>query len=85
LEFGYRFFYYYKVNEKEKKNEKMEINTVRSSLTLPERSFLLSIKKGILQWDFLEIPGVENLPAIQWKLENIKHMEKKSIKLPLEN
>lgn len=63
---------------------KKVISTVRSSLTLPERSFLLSIKKGIPQWDFLEIPGIEHLPAIQWKLVNIKRMEKKKHKAAIE-
>jgi predicted nucleotidyltransferase component of viral defense system len=63
---------------------KKVISTVRSSLTLPERSFLLSIKKRIPQWDFLGIPGVEHLPAIQWKLVNIKRMEKKKHKAAIE-
>ena len=56
---------------------KKVISAVRSSLTVPERQFLLSIKSGTPQWDLLDIPEIERLPAIRCKLENIKRMEKK--------
>ena len=50
---------------------------IRSSLTSSERDFLLSIKEGEPRWHSLGIPGVEALPAIQWKLENIRRMDPK--------
>jgi predicted nucleotidyltransferase component of viral defense system len=56
---------------------KKVISAVRSSLTAPERQFLLSIKSGTPKWNLLEIPEIERLPAIRWKLDNIKRMEKK--------
>lgn len=55
---------------------KKVIAALRSALTVPERQFLISIKSGIPQWDLLGIPEVERLPAIRWKLDNIKRMEK---------
>jgi Nucleotidyl transferase AbiEii toxin, Type IV TA system len=55
---------------------KKVIAALRSALTAPERQFLISIKSGIPQWDLLGIPELERLPAIRWKLDNIKRMEK---------
>jgi len=36
------------------------------------------------QWDLLKIKGIENLPAIQWKIMNIRKMEKKKHAVALE-
>jgi hypothetical protein len=40
---------------------------------MPEvhRRFLVSIKKGKPQWELLGLPHVENLPAVQWRLQNL--------------
>jgi predicted nucleotidyltransferase component of viral defense system len=40
---------------------------------MPEehRRFLLSVKRGEPDWSLLNLPGVENLPAVRWKLENL--------------
>ncbi|MBD3240537.1 MAG: nucleotidyl transferase AbiEii/AbiGii toxin family protein [Chitinivibrionales bacterium] len=40
-----------------------------------QRRFLLSMKAGDPAWDLLGIEGVEKLPALQWKLRNIRGME----------
>lgn len=53
------------------------ISILKKSLTLSEKQFLLSLKEGNPRWGLLEIEGIENLPAIQWKLMNIRKMEKK--------
>jgi len=52
----------------------MLITKVAQDLTLPERQFLLSLKEGKPQWDLLGLEGVQNLPAVQWKLLNIGRM-----------
>ncbi len=52
------------------------IHKIQSELTLEERKFLFSLKEGNPRWSLLEIPGVEDLPAIQWKLLNIRKMDK---------
>lgn len=49
---------------------------IPSELTHPEREFLVSIKEGSPKWDLIPIPGLDNLPAILWKLQNIKKMDK---------
>jgi hypothetical protein len=40
---------------------------------MPEehRRFLISVKKGKPEWGLLGIPHVENLPAVQWRLQNL--------------
>ena len=51
------------------------VNWVMDSLTAPEKEFLLSFKKRHPQWNLLGIEGVENMPAVQWKLKNLAGME----------
>lgn len=43
---------------------------------MPERHrrFLLSVKRGEPDWSLLNLPGVENLPAVRWKLENLARL-----------
>ncbi len=45
-----------------------------NALTENERKFLLSIKQGEPDWDQLPYSGIDQLPAIQWKLHNIRQM-----------
>lgn len=44
-------------------------------LTADERKFLVSVKSGAPDWALLPIPGIDRLPAIQWKLTNISRMD----------
>ncbi len=61
-----------------------ELNDVRDGLldmlprilTDAQRRFLLSLKQGDPQWDLLGLEGIENLPALQWKLGNVRKMDK---------
>ena len=39
-----------------------------------EKRFLLSVKRGKPDWDLLGMPGVDQLPAVKWKLHNISRM-----------
>lgn len=52
------------------------VKLVRERLTDAQRRFLLSFKKGMPEWSLLPLPGVEQLPAVQWKLVNIGRMSK---------
>jgi len=45
-----------------------------SALTDNERRFLLSIKQGEPDWSLLPFEGLDQWPAIQWKLHNIRLM-----------
>ncbi len=38
---------------------------------MAERSFLLSVNRCEPDWSILGLPGIENLPAIKWKLLNL--------------
>jgi len=53
------------------------IETIRKTMTENEKKFLLSIKQGEPDWDLMPVAGIDQLPAIQWKLINIRKMDKK--------
>jgi hypothetical protein len=56
------------------------IKSINEGLTDNQREFLLSLKKGEPVWSLMDITGIEKLPAIQWKLQNIKKMDGKKHK-----
>jgi hypothetical protein len=45
-----------------------------NSLTTEDKNFVLSVKRGEPVWSLLGLAGVENLPAVKWKILNIKNM-----------
>lgn len=50
---------------------------IHSAFTDDDRELLLSIKRGSPRWDLLQIDGVEALPAVRWKLQNLKTLPEK--------
>ena len=50
------------------------ITILREELTPDERRFIVSIKEGQPRWDLLEFEGINDLPAVKWKLMNISRM-----------
>lgn len=50
------------------------ITIIREELTPDERRFIVSIKEGQPRWDLLEFEGINDLPAVKWKLMNISRM-----------
>lgn len=50
------------------------IALIQERLTDSQRHFLLSFKQGEPDWALLNLPGIEDLPAVQWKLLNIRRM-----------
>jgi predicted nucleotidyltransferase component of viral defense system len=60
------------------------IHQLCESLTLAERQFLVSIKEGKPRWELLGLEGIERLPGIQWKLQNIAKMSPKKHAAALE-
>ncbi|MFQ5651387.1 MAG: nucleotidyl transferase AbiEii/AbiGii toxin family protein [bacterium] len=52
------------------------IHFVKYSLSERERQFLLSVKQIKPRWELLELQHIKNLPAVQWKLLNLKRMDK---------
>lgn len=53
------------------------IEIIRNTMTENEKKFLLSIKQGKPGWDLMPVAGIDQLPGIQWKLVNIRKMNKK--------
>ena len=60
------------------------VEKLRNELTDNEREFLLSLKAAQPKWNSIGIEGVEKLPAIQWKLMNIKKISGKKQQALLE-
>jgi predicted nucleotidyltransferase component of viral defense system len=50
------------------------IKTIRETLTDNEKKFILSFKRKEPDWQLLGIDGVQNLPAVKWKLQNLDRM-----------
>lgn len=48
------------------------IQTILNDLTDDERQFLMSFKQGEPDWSLVSLANIDKLPAILWKLENIK-------------
>lgn len=68
------------------KNELIEarenlIKEISNSLTDNEKQFLLSIKSGNPDFSLMQIPHLEALPALQWKIINVNRMNSKKRKL----
>ncbi len=62
-----------RLSELEESRERL-IQWALESLTENERKFLLSIKRGDPDWGQLPYSGIDQLPAIQWKLHNVRKM-----------
>lgn len=52
------------------------VSKLRADLSNSERQFLLSVKEGAPKWNLLDLPGIEKLPGIPWKVQNIGRMDK---------
>jgi predicted nucleotidyltransferase component of viral defense system len=50
------------------------IHIINKRLNESDKKFLISFKSGKPDWSLLGINGVENLPAVKWKLQNIINM-----------
>ena len=46
-------------------------------LPAEHRRFLASFKRGKPEWELLDIPHIEKLPAVQWKTQNLAAMDPK--------
>ena len=51
------------------------VKEINESLTDSEKQFLISFKSLEPYWDLLGIPDIENLPAVHWKIINLRKME----------
>jgi len=60
------------------------IQQINTKLTEKQKQFLLSFKAMQPDWQLLNTGDVSYLPAVQWKLLNIKKMSIKKHKLAME-
>jgi predicted nucleotidyltransferase component of viral defense system len=51
------------------------IKSLLAGLSPGEKEFLISLKARDPKWESLSIEGMDKLPAIQWKLQNLRRME----------
>jgi len=47
---------------------------IQKQFTGQDAAFLLSLKRGEPDWALLNLPGIDQLPAVRWKLRNIMEM-----------
>lgn len=52
------------------------VGLVHSSLTERERRFLMTFKRRSPDWALLGLEGIEHLPAVRWKIQNLSKMSK---------
>lgn len=51
------------------------IERLKTDISEREKKFILSVKETKPEWELLDLPGIDKLPAIQWKLQNIRKMD----------
>jgi len=64
-----------KLNELLQVREKL-IKELLDTLTVNEKKFLLSVKLGEPDYNLMPFKHLERLPALQWKVMNVRKMEK---------
>ena len=52
------------------------IKVINQRLSNSERDFILSVKKGVPDYSLMPFDHLEDLPALKWKLLNIRNMDK---------
>ncbi len=60
------------------------IQWIKKSLNKKEKHFILSVKEGNPEWELIDIKHIQLLPAVRWKLKNIKKMSKSKHKKAIE-
>ena len=50
------------------------VKALHARLSTSDKEFLLSVKRGDVDWSCFVFPQAINLPAIQWKLHNLEKM-----------
>lgn len=56
------------------------VEEVHAQLTADDRALLLSFKKGAPDWSLFPVSHLKEMPAVQWKLANIRKLKEKSPK-----
>lgn len=54
------------------------VKELNDLLTVDDRNFLVSFNAGIPSWDLYPLDGLEKMPAVNWKLTNIRNLLEKN-------
>ncbi|TGM66160.1 nucleotidyl transferase AbiEii/AbiGii toxin family protein [Leptospira meyeri] len=76
LDFSYKDF---------ESTRELLIKELSNKLKPNQKEFLISLQEGSPKWALMDLEGIDKLPAILWKLENIQKMEEGKRKDSLEN
>lgn len=52
------------------------ITTINSFLDVQDKEFLVRFKEGTPDWNYFSVPHIKSLPAVKWKIMNLKQLEK---------
>ena len=52
------------------------IHDIRATLSDDDKEFLISVKQGEPKYELMPFDNLETFPALQWKIKNIKQMDK---------
>lgn len=66
------------------KARKELIQKLNKGLSKNEKYFLLTFKNKTPDWNFLDLEGIKELPAVRWKLMNLDKMSEKKHRLAYE-
>lgn len=61
------------------------VSRLHSALFDEDRRFLLSVKAGTPDWSGIDLDGAEDLPAVKWKMLNLKRMDRDKHRKALDN
>lgn len=50
------------------------VKEIHHSLTIDDRKLLVSFKEGMPEWSLYPLDGLENMPSVQWKLQNVRKL-----------
>ncbi|TVQ05414.1 MAG: hypothetical protein EA359_03200 [Balneolaceae bacterium] len=59
------------------------VKKLNHDFTENERAFMLSFKRKSPQWDLFPVKGIQHLPAVKWKMVNLKKMDAQKHKITL--
>ncbi len=51
------------------------IATIVDGMPENHRDFLMSVKRGQPDWRLIDVPGVDELPAVRWRLKNLSRLD----------
>jgi predicted nucleotidyltransferase component of viral defense system len=61
------------------------LSALHSGIGEREKTFLMSFKRGNPQWDLLEVAHAPELPAVRWKLLNLRRMDRDKHREAIDN